>query len=299
MATTEALLRRAIHRFDIYSLLALLKFMGYRMDQVRFGSHHAISSQPCLLQDIEFRKDPVPQVTIFVNLGLLSVQSPLPSYFSKRLERGDADTSLFLSFIGFFDHQLLNGYFANIYPETNTVLFPDWEKAKRRYLLMLSLRSSGSLEWLLRLAVPELGVRVEKAAMKRSLHSEHIRLGKSALGGDAVFGQRSSVPVYGLRVTFFSDEDYTGSGEPWPREVRKRLDRLVFPVLRMVGTDLEIFLVIRAGKSWARLHRGSYLGYDIMRSGKEQYRRVPIFSGYLSDRDDGTGPDQCGHWPDG
>jgi hypothetical protein len=149
---------------------------------------------------------------------------------------------------------------------------------------MLNMRSCGALEWLLRLVIPELGVRVEKAVMNRTFRSEQIELGKTALGSDAVFGGHSSVPVYGLRTTFYSDEEYTGAGEFWPREIRKRLDRLVFPVLRGVGVDIEIFLVIRSRKNWARLHQQSYLGYDTMRGGKEQYQRVPVFSGYLIDR---------------
>jgi hypothetical protein len=127
-------------------------------------------------------------------------------------------------------------------------------------------------------------VRVEKATLKRDLRSEQIILGKTALGGDAIFGGRASVPVYGLRATFYSDDEHTGAGEFWPREIKKRLARLAFPVLREVGIDIEIFLVIRSRKNWARLHKESYLGYDMIRGGKEQLHRVPIFSGYLINR---------------
>lgn len=282
--TAEMLVRRSIHRFDVFSLLALLEYMGYRMDQVQFKSHATNCSQPCLLQDIEFKKEPVQQAVITINMGLLGPQSPLPSYFMKRLEKGLLDVRLFLDFIGYFDHSIIFTYLQSIYPEGNPLLFPDWEEAVQYRLLMLSLRSCSTLEWMLRLAVPELGVYVEKAEMKRSLRTEQIALGKTALGSDAVFGRRSSVPVYGLRATFYADEERTGAGRLWLREVRKRLTRLVFPTLRRVGVDIEIFLVIRSHRSWARLQHESYLGYDVIRGGKEQYQRLLVFSGYLIDR---------------
>jgi hypothetical protein len=45
--------------------------------------------------------------------------------------------------------------------------------------------------------------------------------------------------------------------------------------------DLEIVLVIRAQKTWAKLDSESYLGYDKIRGGEEDYRRITIFSGRL------------------
>lgn len=288
MITTE-ILRRAIHRFDIYSLLALLQRLGFRREQILFRSHPTSSSQSSLVQDIEIRRGAAPRVIITVNLGLLGAQSPLPSYFMKRLEKGNLDTRLFLDFMGYFDHRVISNYLSSIYPEADPALFPDWEKAKRDYLLMLNLRSCATLQWLMRLAVPELGVRVEKADMRQTPSCRQIVLGKAALGGEAVFGRHASVRVHGLRVTFFSDEECTDRGNPWPREVIDRLSRLVFPALRAVGVDVEIFVVIRSSKSWVRLQRESYLGFDMIRGGKVAHRRLPVYSGRLIDQDDGSG----------
>jgi len=290
MITTESL-RRAIHRFDIYSLLALLQHLGFRREQILFRSHPTNCSQSCLVQDIEIRRGTSPRVIVTVNLGLLGAQSPLPSYFMKRLEKGNLDTRLFLEFMGYFDHRIISDYVASIYPEADHALFPDWEKAKRDYLLMLNLRSCATLQWLLRLAVPELGVRVEKAQMRHTPSCRQIVLGKAALGGEAVFGRLASVRVDGLRLTFFSDEECTGSGKPWPHEVRDRLSRLVFPALRAVGVDVEIFVIIRSSKSWVRLQRKSHLGFDMIQGGNTAYRRLPVYAGRLIDFDDGSGLD--------
>jgi hypothetical protein len=45
--------------------------------------------------------------------------------------------------------------------------------------------------------------------------------------------------------------------------------------------DLEIILVIRTQKTWAKLKSDSYLGYDKIRGGEESYRRIRIFTGRL------------------
>jgi len=57
--------------------------------------------------------------------------------------------------------------------------------------------------------------------------------------------------------------------------------RSIFPLLKSVGIDLEIALVILLQRSWARLHDESYLGYDRIQGGKAEFRRIRIFQGYL------------------
>jgi hypothetical protein len=78
-----------------------------------------------------------------------------------------------------------------------------------------------------------------------------------------------------------SEDERTGMGVPWPREIRGRMESMVFPLLKSVGIDLEVFLVIRSQTSWARLHAESFLGYDRIKGGAEQQRRVPIYRGHL------------------
>ena len=94
---------KEIHRFDFVSLLRLLHTMGYRADQVFFRSTHNLSSQPSLLEAIEFRDGPSPRVIVSVNLGLLSAQTPLPSYFFKRVDQGFVDIDALVDFMAFFD----------------------------------------------------------------------------------------------------------------------------------------------------------------------------------------------------
>ncbi len=106
-------------------------------------------------------------------------------------------------------------------------------------------------------------------------------LGITKLGDDAVFGKEVNAWVSGIRVTLFSDEETDGTGTPWPKRIQSRLDELVFPLLRKVGIYMDIFLVIRSQRGWAKLHTESYLGYDRIRGGEAKYRRIRIFRGYL------------------
>ena len=281
MGSLKEKISKAIHRFDFISLLSLLHMMGYHRDQIFFRSYHNLSSQPALLESIEFRDAPAPQVIVSVNLGLLSVQTPLPSYFFKKLDQGSIDAEAFTDFVAFFDQHLLKKFVLSVYPEINPEVFPDWKLAKIQFAGMLNLRSCTTLHWLFSLVFPELGVRVEKAIHSRSLETNDIVLGRSSLDGNCVFGKKTSVPVHGLRVALTGDDEHTALGVPWPREIRERMESMIFPLLKSVGIDIEVFLVIRSQKSWARLHTESFLGYDMIKGGKVQNRRVPIYLGYL------------------
>lgn len=269
------------HAFDPVSLLHLLGFMGYRSEEIFFKGHAGVASQPCLIESVAFQREPVRRVTISLHLGLLAPQSPLPSYFLRKLDKGTLDATAFADFIGFFDHPILEQFLLSSYPELNRDFFPNWAKAKRDRLLMLDLRSCGSLHWICRLVFPELEVRVEKAVLSRSLETSHIILGKAALGGDSVFGKHAAVPVYGKRITFFTDEERTPQKEPWPKAIRQRFEKSILPLVQSMGLSMEIFLVIRGQSSWAKLHGESYLGYDMLHTERPQTRRVLIFSGQI------------------
>jgi hypothetical protein len=281
MTDLEERISRNVHSFDPISLLHLLRFTGYRLEEIYFKGHVGVASQPCLIEGIHFQYEPVRRVTISLHLGLLAPQGPLPSYFLRKLDKGLLDANAFFEFIGFFDHPILRQYILSTYPELNPDFFPDWGKAKRDRLLMLDVRSCTSLHWVCRLVFPELEIKVEKAVLSRSLETTHIVLGDAVLGSDAIFGKRAFVPVYGKRITFFAYEERTAQREPWPKVIRRRFEACIFPLLQSMGVSMEIFLVIHAQTSWARLHGESYLGYDMLRGAQAQARRVLIFSGQV------------------
>ncbi len=279
----ERSITKRIHEFDLICLIHLLQYFGYQPDEIRFKSRLSASSQPGLIHHIAFHKDPVQRVVITLNLGMLSAQSPLPSYFFKKLDTGYIDTQSFADFIGYFDHLLIQNYLINIYPELNRALYPDLELTKRRFLQLLDIKSCSTLHWLFQLVFPELGVHAEKIVLNRQVRAAGLRLGVTMLGADAIFGGKTRLPIDGRRITLFSEFETIYPGEPWPREIKKRLNDQIFPILKSVGMDLEIVLIILTQKTWAKLQPDSYLGYDKIQGGEESYRRIRIFTGRLQD----------------
>jgi hypothetical protein len=283
MNDLEENVSQRIHEFDIISLLRLLMTMNYSQEEIRFRSHNSICSQSGLIHGIMFRHEPVREAVITLNMGLLGVQSPLPSYFRKKMENEEAGRRSLVDFIGYFDHHLIRDYICNIYPEINRFFFPHWELTKRRYLQILNLKSIGTLHWLFQTVFPEIVVQVENAMLSSDVQTRPVLLGKTVLGGDAVFGNKTSVAVQGRRVTLYSEEEMTDTQVPWPREIKNRLSSLVFPVLQPTGIDLEINLVLKSQKRWVRLHAETYLGYDRIQSGEDTYRRIRIFRGHIGE----------------
>lgn len=283
MNKLEAAIARRIHEFDVLSLLRILETAGYSSDEIGFKSHNSITSQAGLLHSIEFRREPVREAMITMNVGLLSAQSPLPTYFRKKMESDVLTEQSFVEFAGYFDHLLILDYLRNLYPEINRRFYSDWEAVKRSYLQIMNLKSLSSLHWLFKMVFPEIDVQVEHAVLGSEVRSVPVRLGRTILGRDAVFGNKTSVAIQGRRITLYSEEEVTATQAPWPREIRSRLESLIFPVLSPVGLDLEVYLVLKSQKRWVRLHGETYLGYDRMRTAEESYRRVRIYKGHIGE----------------
>ncbi len=272
----EARVAASAAGFEPVALLALLAWLGRAPEEILFESSIGDVSQPALFQSVAFERA---QVTVTLNMGLLGTQSVLPSYFKRILEDADVDDESFTDFLRFFDHRLLEGWLHSLAPERDRKIFRDFERTKASYVRLLGLRSTSTMHWLVALAYPELGVRVEPSTMKRMVKLEGARLGHCELGGGAVLGGRARAPVPGFLVTLYADEEHTELGRPWAEEVKRRLDALVFPAVREAALELKVVLVIRSEKVWARLGPGSYLGFDRVRGGVRRNREIQVFNG--------------------
>lgn len=278
----ETEISRRKHDFDIISLLRLLFFMGYSPEEIIFKSYNSLCSQAGLIKRIQFQQEPFKNVTLTLNMGLLSAQGTLPSYFQKTMDEGLINLQSFYLFIGYFDHSLICKFFESVYPELNLNRSIDLEQIKSRYIQMLDLKSCATLDWLFKLVFPELDICVDKCRFRRQLAMNPLKLGVTSLGENAVFGDKTSVSISAIKVTLFCDEELTSQGYPWPREIKKRLKKEVFPILATLGIDLEVSLVIKSQKQWVRLHGSSYLGYDKIRGNTDQYKQIRIFKGYVA-----------------
>ena len=269
-------------KFDFISLLRLLNHLGYTDKQIRFKSYNSLASQNGLIRKLEFDTQAEKKVVITLNLGLLGPQTPLPSYFQKRIDDGTMDVGNFFQFINFFDHPLIGNFIMGAMPERNTKLFPDWENTKLNFIKMLDLKSVSTVHWFLSLYFPELSLRVDKITNKRKISTKPFILGHAILGDTSTFGASTTIFTQGLKVTFFVEDESIHQGIPWPKEIKKRLKAFVFPALSTVGMDIQVILVIKYQRSWAKLQPDSYLGYDNIRGGKNPLRVIRIYNGYLS-----------------
>ena len=281
MNELESKIAERIHEFDIISLLRLLHSIGYKPEEIRFRSNNSICSQSALIHGINFCQAPVREVIICLNIGLLSAQSPLPSYFRQNME--SEVNNLLSDFIGYFDNHLIKDYIFNVYPELNDSFFSSWDSTARRYLQVLDLTSCSTLHWLFKLVFPEISVYIEKTLLNEELLTQQLRIGETTLGEDAVFGASTRVPIHGRRITLSTYEECTSNQKPWPQEINQRLESLLFPVLRPTGIDLEITLVLKSQKRWARLEKDTYLGYDRIKNDQQSYRRIMIFKGHVGE----------------
>jgi predicted component of type VI protein secretion system len=269
-----------IAQFNILALLDLLEHMGYERHEILFRGHASQVSQSAFLHAIEFVSRPRDLVIVTVNMGLLSANSPLPSYFLLMMERADMEEQLFLSFMDYFNHQLVTNYIMSLAPTRELTVYSDWTKTKSNYLAMKGLKSTSTLHWLFQQIFPELDVEVKKTPLNEELTLETIEIGPPyKLGSAAVFGSRCQVSVMGVAVTLYTEDEFFYPGRGWAREIEDRLFKIVFEVFAGAEVKLRVFLVITSQQGGARLGAESYLGYDKIIGGDDPMRRICLFSG--------------------
>lgn len=275
-------LRREVHRFDLAALLDVLQLLGYSADQVQFRSHPSTAHQPALIHALDLLEDPR-RARITLNVGLLSAQGPLPSYFLQVIaqQRGDSMEE----FLGFFDHWLLRGLVLCQFPERAQVLFPDFEHTRRQLLQIMALRAPSTLHWLFQRTFPELRVHVRRSTQPRTLRTSGVRMGSTVLGEGSSFGGTSTVPGPGVDVVLVSEEARSATEVAWGIEAQWRFSALLLPLLRGTGLLLNVQLVIDERLGWAQLREDRFLGFDPMvtpSGAPATPQRILIFSGEIT-----------------
>lgn len=263
-------------RFSVPALLDLLHAMGYRDEEIEYRSHQSQRPQPALVHAVEFMEPVAPPpgrlrtVIITVNIGLLTAQTPLPSYVMKILDQQDA--SGMAEFLAFFDHHLLRDRFQALYPERNRGLFVDWEETKAKLLRMLGLESPSTMYWLFRRVYPELGLVVRRGQQQMPLNALGALLGEAVLGERYTLGGIAQVPVGGMEITLCAEEQLSPAGLPWAQEASRRLREQILPLLRGVDLQLTVFLLFVEHTEWARLVHEQYLGFEPIRDDAQRAR---------------------------
>ena len=276
----EKRIAQNIKRFDICSLLKLLQEHGYGADDIYFQSNSDLSSRPALCENIFF-SETLPRVTIIINIGLLSSNSPLPNFFRKKMDSGSIDPVLFTRYLSFFDHHIIKNLLVMSMPDIYDIFF-NWRETQSHYLKMLDLNSTSTLWHLFQICFPELIVKVVKFPRMIKEKSSSIMLGASRLGGDSFLGKKLEQAIPSFKFTLIGEETLTDLLVPWPVEVKRRLKNIIFPLLQRTSIHFRVSLMIRNNKDVAHLSSLSYLGYSRIGENKLPMQLL-LFSGNSTD----------------
>jgi hypothetical protein len=267
--------------FDAPALLDALAFIGYPPSSIRFRSHPSLLHQGALFQRVELYQAPRYAV-VFVNIGLLSSQGPLPLYFFELLrDQRDDDMA---ELLWFFDQHLLAARFAAQYPERDPLAMPDWTTTRRMLLLMLRLPALSGVHWLLSALFPELEVEVRRAQGSRRLLTPDFLIGGAELGNGQTMGGVTDLPVDGVEALLVCNEEVGQDAVFWINEAQRRLMQSVLPLLAEQNPYmyLRVQLVLRRRPEHVRLARDRFMGVNrLYGSGDDMpsYEQLLLWSG--------------------
>jgi len=280
----KAVLRKIseqIKSFDLCALLKLLGSLGFAQEDICFESQLNLVSQGSFCESITFSNEK-PRVVILVNMGLLSVCSSMASFFFKRIEKEEINGLLFIRFLNFFNHHLMQHFLQMTTPEKNEAFFSNWQQTQLQYLSLLGFESISTLWFLMKICFPELVIEVTKNPRVMRLQTSSLVLGKDCLGKNSYLGERFEQILSSYRVTFTTEEEVSELGAPWPIEINRRLVELIFPVLKKTDIHFSIVLIIKNKYGSMHLQKGSYLGFDRIGKNSSPFQLL-LFYGLIKD----------------
>lgn len=274
-------IKQKIKSFDICALLKLLKDLGYSNDDIYFQSNCDLSSYSSLCEDIFFSESS-PKVSIILNIGLLSSNSPLPNFFRKKMDSGSVNSFLFTRFLSFFDHHAIKSLLAMSMPDINDIFFSSWREMQGHYLKLLDLNSTSTLWHLFRLCFPELIVEVVKFPRVFKQNTFSIMLGSTRLGVESFLGKKIEQTIPSFKFTLISEDTHTELKIPWPQEIKRRLKSLVFAIFQRTDIHFRVTFILKNNKEIAQLSRSCLLGYSTIGE-SQQFLKILLFSGFSKD----------------
>ncbi|MCK6545285.1 hypothetical protein L6R52_05405 [Myxococcota bacterium] len=251
----ERAIQARAREFDIPSLLDLLAAEFPRRTVV-FRSHFSQAPQPSLVQAVEIGPS---QILVTINIGLMTADGPIPSYFQDLFARvgGQAIQNL----VGWLDDALLRARLATFRPEASAWLFGDVARVRADLLTIARPATLGSLHAIFSGVFPELLVRVARTELRRAVPIERARLGRPVLGL-AAMGGRTRGQVAGFDVVLRTGESRTWGDVSWRTEAWRRVRERVLPLLQETGAHLRVFLVDDEAEGELTIGGDSRLGID-------------------------------------
>lgn len=276
-------IQEKIRQFDGPSLLKQLYSLGYTAKDFRFESNPSLASSISLFEAIFFSDKSYPKVTIVINLGLLTGNSPLPTYFRQKMDLGTIDVARFTQFLNFFDHHVILTTLGMSTPTENKAFFSDWNQTLKQYLSLLAINSTSTLWLFLQLCFPELKAEVYKFPRVIRKLSSSIVLGSSRLGREALLGKKQKLTLSSFKIVLTAEEMDNEFSTPWPVEIKRRLKEQIFPLIYRANIYTKVILVVKNCRDKAELSFRSYLGYRTLGTSQGAVKLL-LFSGYPTHR---------------
>lgn len=269
-------LSKDAYKFDIYGLVELLVHLGFNLRDIELLGYQGLESQPGLIRQLDFK--PQGRVEITLYFGIAGANGTIPTYLMKMADAGIINERHFRELLGFFDRYLLKTWLHGMLPEIHLerVGQTRWIRS------MQNFGSLSSLTWLFSMIFPDLQTRVTRNAMNLGRATRPAKVGISRIGIEMILGNEFRVLTYGYEVILIADHEHYKPNKPWHIEILERFNERIRPVLANLDIYLEIWLIIRNTRNWFRIDKdGNYLGYERLRGGKDQEKRISVFSGNI------------------
>src|SRR6266542_1182604 len=224
----EQAVQARARQFEGSALLSVLGELGYRDQDIVLKSRHGTSRPHSLVHAVEFQSLPRRRALVTINIGLLGSETPLPSYMQKLIEQSP---ERLVPFFEYCDHTILRSRLRAQWPERDAELGSNWDETRRTTSKLVRLDSPLMAHWLFRRVYPELEVAIRRAPSKRTIPTEPITVGKSAIGDGSALGGVTDILCGGLSATLVSNDAQTSAGTPWAEEAARRVRERVLPHL--------------------------------------------------------------------
>ena len=263
--TLEQRIKKAIHRFDLISLVRALHRANYDLHDIVFRSVPHQGASRTLIRDIEFHRKPTRYVTVYLTMGLHDDRGLLPSYFMRVADQME-DPGPLLNFLAYFDSRLLHNHINTLYVELGQNIYDSWSDLKDAYGTMTSLNSISGLHWLFSLYYPELRIAVSRTEAGTKRVNRGATTGTARLDGTAIMGKTAQGLSKGFVVRIYAHEEHHMSGESWPNLAQRRLLEHIIPRLRGLSFWLKVKLIVLEHQTPTSISNQEYLGFSRLRA---------------------------------
>ena len=268
-------LQQRASEMDLPALMSTFRYLGIPEHHITFASFPSEGGNGPLIREIHFHSV-TGAATVYLSLGLLAAQTPLPSYFRAVMDDPHTRDEMLTQFIQFFDQPILRDVIMAEEPERDLRILENHSIPIHSLLHTIGLNSVCAINWLFRLVFPELGVETRRSQVRHYVVVQQPILGLSNLGDNIAFGGVAGDDASGYEVTLIAEDALSPVGTPWGEEILRRVDDTVGPLLAEADILCSVALLVERQAEALSLGSESHLGYHGLGMAGQSWQRVPL-----------------------